>query len=162
MCIRDSLWSAESSSSIFDFGARRLVKSATADEKPTGNRWNGIWNVLNFSKKKKASLVSLKQPLIELKDKLQEAVKEFIDAKNNLLAAAKEVSSFFQEKVLTLFRFKKTLGILHWVNEVFPSAKRRCRTSLNWQRTSSISWGTKKALAHPPLLPDLYNPYVYL
>lgn len=117
------LWSAESGSSIFDFGARRLVRSAAADEKPTGDRWNGIWNVLNFSKKKKASLVSLKQPLIELKDKLQETVKEFIEAKNNLLAAAGEVSSFFQEKVLTLFRFKKTLGILHWIDEVFSALK---------------------------------------
>ena len=110
------LWSAESNSSIFNFSAHRNIKGETCEERE--DYWGSIWNTLSFSKKKRTPLIELKQPLIELNIKLQEAVKEFLKAKNNLLSISKKISSFIQEKVFTIFHFKKTLRILGWIKKV--------------------------------------------
>lgn len=112
------LWSAESGSSIFDFAARRITRNETVENKPKAGAWDSIWKVLRFSKRKKSSLEELKQPLIELKGKLQHSVSEFLKSQNNLINIAKEISSFIQDKVLTVFRYKKTINMLNWIKEV--------------------------------------------
>jgi hypothetical protein len=112
------LWSAETSSSIFNFAGGKIIRKEENKRKPKENFWDDVWNIIHLNKQKKEALINLKDPLLRLNNTLQEAVRNFLISKDKLLQTAKEISDVIQEGALSIFQFKKTLTMIKWINEV--------------------------------------------
>jgi len=112
------LWSARTDSSIFNFAGGKTVRKEAEKKKPRENFWDDVWNIINLNKQKKEALTDLKEPLLKLNSKLQEAVKNFLESKDKLLQTVKEISEIIQKQGLSVFQFKKSLKMIKWINEV--------------------------------------------
>jgi len=112
------LWSAKTDSSIFNFAGGKTVRKEVEKKKPRENFWDDVWNIINLNKQKKEALTDLKEPLLKLNNKLQEAVKNFLELKDKLLQTVKEISEVIQKQGFSVFQFKKSLKMIKWINEV--------------------------------------------
>lgn len=114
------LWSAASNSSLFNFSGGKTIRKESEKSKPKENFWDEVWNVVHLNKQKKDSLIALKKSLARLNRRLQESVRKFLEAKDDLVQVAREVSELVQEEALAVFQFKKTLKLIKWISDVFP------------------------------------------
>ena len=71
--------------------------------------------------------MNIKDPLMDYKKKFNIAAKNFVIAKNNLINLSKSISGFIYNKAFTIFQFKKTLGLINWIKEVFDFPKNQMK-----------------------------------
>ena len=104
--------------SIYNFGAGKIIRNEEKKHLPKSDPWDNIWKIVHIDKEKKDLLVNIQNDLVKFKVDIQNAVKEFISTKDKLLNISRDVSTVIYDNIFPIFQYKKTLGIISWINEV--------------------------------------------